>query len=231
MSMALINPVCKETRDAFSDYLDGVVTGQCMQQISGHLETCAACAHEFAAWRTVQDSLAALRRSAVPEDLGLKLRLAISREQARRSSSIFDAFHLRWENTFRPVLLHASAGLALTVALLGTVVFLLGSVAAPQAVLANDEPLGALTTPHYRYSAERFRPIVTAHDSTIVVEAEVNARGQVFDYAIMSGPEDAAVRSQVTNRLLLSVFEPARVFGAPVRGRVVVTYAGVSVHG
>jgi hypothetical protein len=75
------------------------------------------------------------------------------------------------------------------------------------------------------------RPIVTGRDSAIIVEAFVNAQGRVYDYNIVSGPEDASVRNQVADQLLLSVFEPARVFGAPVRSRVVMTFSGISVEG
>jgi len=38
------------------------------------------------------------------------------------------------------------------------------------------------------------------------------------------------VRNQVVDQLLESVFEPASVFGSPVRGRVVMTFSGISVH-
>jgi hypothetical protein len=94
----------------------------------------------------------------------------------------------------------------------GSIMVALGLFAAPQPVMANDEPLGAMTTPHYLYSAVMPRPIVTNHDSAIIVEAMVNDRGQVYDYNIVSGPEDATVRNQVVDQLLLSVFEPAKVF-------------------
>jgi anti-sigma factor RsiW len=231
MTILQNQPRCEEVRASFSDYLDGAVTGQTMQTIAGHLEECAACTHEFAGWRAVQESLAALRRPKPPEHLALKLRLAISREQSRRSSRLLDTLSLRWTNTMRPMLVQVSAGFAMAVVLLGTVGFLLGTVAAPEAVLANDEPLGAITPPHYRYSVDRQRPIVMDHDATIVVEAQVNDQGRVFDYAIVSGPLDSAAHRQIGDQLLLSVFEPARVFGTPVRGRVVLTYAGVSVHG
>jgi hypothetical protein len=59
----------------------------------------------------------------------------------------------------------------------------------------------------------------------------INENGRVYDYRIVSGPEDSAVRSQVIDQLTLSVFEPARVFGTPVRGRVVLTFSGISVQG
>ncbi|NYF78009.1 zf-HC2 domain-containing protein [Granulicella arctica] len=222
---------CESVRASFSDYLDGAISGHAMQQIAQHLEACPACTQEFAAWRTVQDSVAMLRPAKAPENLGLKLRLAISRERVKHSSSIFDTIALRWENAVRPMLIQVSAGFAVAVMLLGSIGFLLGAVAAPPAVLANDEPLGAMTAPHYLYSAEQPRAVVTDRDATIVVEAQVNARGQVYDYDIVSGPNDPVVRSQVVDQLLLSVFEPARVFGSPVRGRVVLTFAGVSVRG
>ena len=96
---------------------------------------------------------------------------------------------------------------------------------------ANDEPLGALTAPHYLYSTASPGAIVTGRDTTIIVEASVDSRGRVYDYTIVSGPQDDAIRTQVVNQLLGSVFQPASAFGVPVRGRVVVTFAGISVHG
>jgi hypothetical protein len=97
-------------------------------------------------------------------------------------------------------------------------------------VMANDEPIGGITAPHYLYSAVAPRAIVTNSDSLIVVEAEIDELGRVYDYRIASGPSDEAVRSQVVDQLLLSVFEPARIFGSPVRGRVVMTFSGISVE-
>jgi anti-sigma factor RsiW len=222
---------CESVQVSFSAYLDGAVNGLTMQQIGEHLDTCPDCAREFAAWRAVQDSLSMLRTAKAPDDLGLKLRIAISHESSRRASGFFDTLGVRWENTFRPLLIQVSAGFAVSVALLGTVALLFGAVAAPQAVLANDEPLGAMTSPHYLYSAEHPRPVLTDSDATIVVDALINDRGRVYDYTIVSGPQDPAVRPQVEEQLLFSVFEPASVFGAPVRGRVILTYAGISVHG
>lgn len=221
---------CEDIRGMFSVYLDGAVTGREMREIAAHLESCDACAREFAAVQAVQKSLAALRPVKAPVDLGMKLRIAISHEQARSRSNWMDNFSVDWQNAFRPMLLQLSAGLVGAIVLIGGVMLLLGIVAAPQTVMANDEPLGALTVPHYLYSAARPRPITTPHDTTIVVEVAVNDRGQVYDFNIVSGPEDGAVRNQVVDQLLESVFEPARVFGGPVRGRAVLTFAGISVH-
>jgi hypothetical protein len=65
----------------------------------------------------------------------------------------------------------------------------------------------------------------------VVVEAYVNGAGQLYDYRIVSGPNDAATRAQIENMLLMSRFEPARFFGQPVRGLAVLSFSGVSVRG
>ncbi|MCU1225753.1 MAG: hypothetical protein JWQ42_3846 [Edaphobacter sp.] len=222
---------CIKTRSCFSDYLDGAVSGQQMQAIAQHLEICDDCEQEFSSLREMQQSLALLGQAKVPADLGMKIRLAISHEQAARRSNWTDNLSLKWENAVRPMLVQVSAGFAGSVALVGGIMLLLGMVAAPEPVMANDEPLGAMTSPHYLYSATNPRAIVCNHDSAIVVEAYVNAQGRVYDYNIVSGPEDPVVQTQIADQLLLSVFEPARVFGSPIRGRVVVTFSGISVQG
>lgn len=224
------NSLCSSTRASFSDYLDGAVSGRTMQQIATHLDGCSGCAREFSAARVLQQTLASMGSHKVPADLGMKLRLAISHERDRTASFHLARLGVRWENLFRPLLLQASAGLASAVLFIGGIMLLLGMVAAPQSVMANDEPLGAITAPHFLYSATQARPIQTARDETIVVEANVNARGQVYDFNIVSGPSDLGVRNQIIDQLLSSVFQPASVFGGPVRGRVVLTFSGISVH-
>ena len=221
---------CAKTRSCFSAYLDGAISGKRMQEIARHLECCDDCTQEFSGLRSMQKSLASLGSVKAPADLGLKLRLAISHQQAQRKASWFDTVSLKWDNAVRPMLLQVSAGFAGAVVLVGGITLLLGMVAVPEPVMANDEPLGALTAPHYLYSSADARAILTPHDTVIVVEALVNSQGRVYDYNIVSGPADSAVRSQVVDQLFESVFEPASVFGSPVRGRVVMTFSGISVH-
>lgn len=223
--------LCAEIRSTFSGYLDGAVSGREMYAINAHLEDCPACKLEFASWREMQQALAGLRTAKAPPDLGLKLRVAISQLKARQASRWTDRLTVRWENALRPFVIQASAGFAGTIVLVGGIMLLLGMVAAPEAVMAHDVPLGAMTVPHYLYSVANERTIVTGRDTTIVVEAAINAAGQVYDYKIVSGPESTDVEKQVAEQLMLCVFEPARVFDSPVRGRVIVTFAGISVRG
>lgn len=222
--------LCSSIKASFSGYLDGAVSGRKMQQIAAHLDSCSRCAGEFASARALQNTLAELGSLKPPADLGLKLRLAISHERDRTPAVQLSRFGVRWNNLIQPLLFQASAGFAGAVALVGGIMLLLGMVAAPEPVMANDEPLGAVTAPHFLYSATEPRPIVTARDETIVVEASINSRGQVYDFNVVSGPSDPGVLTQVTDQLLSGVFQPASVFGGPVRGRVVLTFSGISVH-
>lgn len=222
---------CGKYRSSFSAYLDGAVSGKQMQSIAQHLDSCQECRAEFDTMREIQHTLAMLGPAKAPADMGTRLRVAISHEAAARKSTWRDTFAVKWDNAFRPLLVQVSAGFASSVAFIGGIILLLGAVAAPSAVMANDEPImGGMTSPHYRYSAVMPRPIILPHDTAIVVEALVNDQGRVYDYKILSGPEDEVVRNQILDQLTLSVFEPAKVFGAPVRGRVILTFAGISVQ-
>ncbi|MCL2659274.1 MAG: zf-HC2 domain-containing protein [Acidobacteriaceae bacterium] len=222
---------CVRFQSEFSPYLDGAVSGEQMLEIARHLEVCASCREEFDAMRQLQRSLAMLGPAKAPDDLATRLRVAISHQKAATMEHWLSSLSVRWENTFRPLLLQVSAGVAGSVALIGGIVLLLGMVAEPQTVMANDEPLGAMTSPHYLYSAATPRAIVTDSGEVIVVEADIDEHGRVYDYHIVSGPADETVRSQIIDQLLMSVYEPARVFGAPARGRVLLTFSGISVEG
>ena len=179
----------------------------------------------------MQNALTALGPRKAPPELALKLRLAISHEKARRESRLVDRLSLAWDNGLRPALMHASSGLAASVLLLGSILTLMNMLGAAPAVEAHDEPLGALTSPHFRYSTMGAESVVTPHDSPIVVEISIDTAGRVYDYNIVEGPHDDATQKQVVNQLLNSVFQPASAFGVPVRGRLVVTYSGIMVRG
>lgn len=223
---------CSRMQERFSEYLDGRLTGVEMQLVAAHLEDCGECAEEWKALRETQASLGALGAVPEPKDLPLKIRIAVSHERARRSRSPFEAWGLAWRNTVGPFLLQASAGFASAVLLIGTVVVLVGIVANPQRAQAGDEPLGNATAPRLLYSLEGTGDNDIARlPGPVVVEAYINRSGQVYDFDIVSGPNDAETRADVENMLLSDQFEPARFFGEPVRGVVVLNFAGVSVRG
>lgn len=242
---------CRSIRDRFSAYLDGALTGVSMQQIAAHLNACPECRLEFDGWRSMHSALVELGPAKAPDDLALRLRVAISQEQNRTARRTLQRWHVRWQNTMAPFLLRASAGLASAVLLVGTAALLVGAFATPEPVEARDTAASAATSPRFLYSMPASstpgigEPLNTrtvdyrrdAHVETIeqanpvVIEAYVNRSGRVYDYRIISGPNTPQSRAQIENLLLFSVFEPAHIFGEPVRGVAVLYFSGVSVQG
>jgi anti-sigma factor RsiW len=224
---------CTAMQAKFSEYLDGRMTGREMQRIATHLDRCPGCARE---WRTLRQNLAVLATLGSvpePEDLVLRIRVAVSRERARRNKSSFAGLSLAWRNTVGPFLLQAAAGFASAVLLLGTVTVLVGMFTQPESAQATkDVPLGNATAPRLlSLGGSGSGDAIGANAGQVVVEAYINSEGTVYDYRIVSGSDDAATRAQVENMLLLSRFEPARFFGQPVRGLAVLSFSGVSVRG
>ena len=224
---------CKGVQEEFTEYLDGRLNGHEMQRIAAHLDGCRECARQWTALRAVHSSLAELGPAPEPEDLPLRLRVAISQEHARQSRGIFYGWDIVWRNTIGPFLLQASAGFASAVLLMGTVIFLVSMFAQPEAAMAKaDEPLGNASAPKLLYlSNGSGDDAMNALNGPVMVEAYINGAGQVYDYRIVSGPNDPQTRSEVENLLLSSVFAPARFFGQPVRGVAVISFSGVSVRG
>ena len=224
---------CNNMQAKFTEYLDCRLTGREMQRVAAHLDRCRECADEWTALRQMQSSLAGLEPVPEPEDLLLRIRVAVSHERARKRQGAFHAWSLAWKNTLGPFLLQASAGFASAVLLMGTVIVLVTMFTQPESARANaDEPLGMATGPRLLYlSPGAGSSQIGTVSGPVVVEAYVNGAGQVYDYRIVSGPTDSATRAEVEDLLLWSVFEPARRFGQPVRGLAVLSFSGVSVRG
>lgn len=225
---------CDAVRAGFNEYLDGRLNGHEMQHIAAHVRECRGCAREWESLRRTQALLSELGSVPEPENLLLRIRVALSQERARAQRSRLEAFQLAWKNTVGPFLLQAAAGFASAVLLLGTVIVLVSMFTQPETAQAiKDEPLGMATAPRFLYlsSGAESDSLGAIAGSPVVVEAYINGEGEVYDYRIVSGPTDAATRKQVENLLLFSKFEPARFFGQPVRGLAVLSFSGVSVRG
>jgi anti-sigma factor RsiW len=228
---------CAATRAKFAEYLDGRLTGREMQRVSKHLDSCAKCTRDFEGEQSMLRVLASLGavsgKMKEPDDLHLRIRVAISQERALRHRGRFERWRLAWQNTVGPFLLQLSMGLASAVLLLGTVGLVVGMFARPERASAQDEPLGMATAPRFLYQAGAPADVdqIGTVNGPVVVEAYVNGSGRVYDYRIVTGPTDPRTRAEVENLLVSSVFEPARFFGQPVRGLAVLSFSGVSVRG
>ncbi len=220
---------CAAVQAKFSSYLDGAVSGVEMGIISRHLKLCRTCDKEFLVWRELQQALGSLGPEHPPQRLQAQLRTALAEERERGTHlPVFTRALSLWRSSLAPLALRFSGGLAATIILTAGLSW---AFAVSGTVQANDDGMAHLVAPHYMYSEVPPEPITTHRDVPIVVDALVDSTGRVYYYRILEGPVDPGVNVRVENNLLSSVFQPATVFGVPVRGHVVITYTGVLVKG
>jgi anti-sigma factor (TIGR02949 family) len=221
---------CAEAKGVLSPYLDGAVTGTEMQALQRHLERCAACLREYRLLRQTQQLLTSMGRVKAPADLGLKLRLAISREAAQMRRPRFEVLRARMEDALNAFMVPATAGLVCAVLIFGLVTAIL---AMPGQLQANNEdvPLVLNTGPELQESA--FGTNLSSMDTdSLVIEAYVDSQGRVDDYRILSDPgESQQLLPQVKRMLIFTTFRPAMSMGHPISSRAVLSFSRISVRG
>ncbi len=210
---------CVEIKSLFSPYLDGLVNGRQMRNIAAHLEECVECTSEYQSWRRTQTLLTSMGRKKAPADLALRLRLAIQHERARASAHRLENIVTRLEHALNTFMLPATAGLVSAVIIFG---LLIGFLALPRLNAQNDVPTALYMPPRLTSAPYGLIGI----NQPVVLEAYVNAEGRVEDYRILSGPsgDSSSLRVQVDNALIFATFEPAREFGLPAAGKVVLSF-------
>lgn len=221
---------CGSIQSQFLEYLDGATSGVNMRTIARHLEGCEHCRKEFMVLRGVQTLLTNVGPIKPPADLNLRLRVAISQEKARTARRRLDVWQMHWQNSLAPFLARAGAGLCSALILLGAFALMVGTVAAPPPLAANDAITDSISTPHFLYTSAGTDAAV-AFRKPILVEAQVSPTGRIYSYRIVSGPQSKAVREELDNILLLSQFSPAMFYGTPVPGRAILSFSGVAVRG
>jgi hypothetical protein len=221
---------CAVAKGVLSPYLDGAVTGTEMQALQRHLGGCAACIREYRLLRQTQQLLMSAGRVKEPADLGLKLRLAISREAAQTRRARFEGLRGRVEDALNAFMVPATAGLACAVLIFGLVTAIL---AMPGQLQANNEdvPLVLNTGPELQQSVFG-TTLSSMNTDSLVIEAYVDQQGRVEDYKILSDPgESQQLLPQVKRMLIFTTFRPAMSMGRPISSRAVLSFSRISVRG
>jgi len=221
---------CTEAKGLLSPYLDGAVTGTEMQALRAHLDGCDACMREYKLLRQMQQLLVSVGRVKEPADLGLKLRLAISREAAEAGRPRYEAFRMRLENALNAFMVPATAGLVCALLIFGLVTAIL---AMPGQLQANNEdvPLVLNTGPELQQSVFG-TTLSSMNTDSLVIEAYVDRNGRVQDYKILSDPgESQQLLPQVKRMLIFTTFRPAMSMGRPISSRAVLSFSRISVRG
>ncbi|HUQ49533.1 MAG TPA: zf-HC2 domain-containing protein [Terriglobales bacterium] len=220
---------CNQAKSLFSPYLDGVLNGAERITVSRHLETCSSCTQEYTSLDRTQSLLSALGRKPAPPDLALKLRVAVSQEISMSWQKRYQRVLNRVEEAINAFMLPATAGLVTAILMFG---LLIGSfMSIPKGVSANSDVPTMLYTPPKLASAPFSDSFIINAETPVMIEALVDANGRLQDYRIISGKDDRDIRKQLDRSLIFTVFEPAKSFGQPAPGKVVLSFANIDVKG
>jgi hypothetical protein len=221
---------CPQARRLFSPYLDGAVTGTEMLALQQHLQDCMGCDAEYQGLRRTQQLLLGVRRPKVPTDLGLKLRLSISREASRARRGRFEGLKVRLENALEAFMVPATAGFLSAVIIFG--IAMVYFVVPASLSADNDVPLVLVNTAPQLQQSAFGMTLNTIEADSLVIEAYVDANGRVQDYRILSDTDKSKeVLPQVKRMLIFTTFRPALSMGRPTTSRAVLSFSTISVRG
>ncbi len=234
---------CEKIQRKLPGYLDGALRSGDHAGLRKHLESCADCRAELERYRKLSRLMSHAERATPPADLSGRIRLAVARERAAQSCSarvktLIGHARLSLQNILQPVALPATGGVVAALVVFAVMYHVI-AVGVPLGAVPNDLPTNLLQ-PARLESLAPF-PVLgplenddagLAGPHALLVEATVNAQGEVVNYHILSGPHNLAVRRQLDQILLFSRFRPQMSFGRPTAGgRVVLSFSEIRVKG
>jgi hypothetical protein len=229
---------CREAQRHLPGYVDGAARQREHGRIRRHLEKCGQCRVELDRYYQLSQLLGMTEAVAAPAELAMRIRAAASRERTRRN--FFQRMRARlatvFEDVLEPLAVPATGGLlsaVLTFALVAQNLFM----GLPIGAVANDLPIN-ITQPARLESLAPFpAPGLTSENSkasegVLVLEATLDARGDVVNYNILAGLDTPQTRRELDQVLLFSHFQPQMSFGRPTAGgRVILSFSEVRVRG
>ncbi len=230
---------CWRIRRKLPGYLDGALGSEEHALVREHLEFCADCQRELERYRKLSMLMSRVERAAPPADLAVRVSVAVSQVRASGGwrgglKRLTSPAHVILENILEPLALPATGGVAAAL-LVFAVVYQMFLVGVPLGAVPNDLPTNLLQPARLESLAPFSVPVLQEGQTgphALLVEATVNAQGEVVNYQILAGPDDRVVRRQLDQVLLFSRFRPQMSFGRPTSGgRVVLSFSEVRVKG
>jgi hypothetical protein len=222
---------CVRVKRLLAGYLDGAIRPTERAYVREHLSDCGNCREQLERYRRLAVCLAHVQPITPPADLAVRIRLQAAEARARISwpVQIWRRATLVFENILEPMALPATGGiLTAIVAFVFAVQGIL--VGVPRGVIQNDLPTSLMQPARLENLAPFPMSGVTdageqGDNGVLILEATLNAQGQVVSYNILAGPTNLALRRQLDQMLLFSRFRPQLSFGRPMSGgRVVLNW-------
>ena len=132
-------------------------------------------------------------------------------------------FRLLMDNMMRPLAVPTAGGLLSAVLLFATLMPSLGF----ERNLDNDVPIFNYQEATI-YSVPDFVPRARNSDDSLVdIEVEVDSQGRLFNYSV----ENGQMTGELGNMILFTTYSPAKMFGTPTVGRIILRRSRIVVKG
>jgi hypothetical protein len=238
---------CTMVRTKLAGYLDDALTGTTSVaervQIGEHLNGCTTCRAELESFRKLSVLLSRMPKKIPPADLAVRIKVAAAQSQhshdwSSRLRKVRDRAEILLDNVFRPLTVPATGGVFSAVVVFVLVLQLMVPGITVRAV-SNDVPLNILRPAELLSLSDYPQPwgseqheLELSLPQGLQVYVTVDARGQMVDYEILSGPASPTLRHELDQILLFSRFRPMMSFGRPTAGgHVILTFNTVRVRG
>ncbi len=230
---------CHEAQAYLPGYIDGAIRARDRVIVRAHLDSCAECREQLSRYRLLATHLANITAVAPPADLAIQIRARASKERSPWGliGRLWTRALLTSQNILEPLAVPATGGVLTAIAVFMLVVqgMLVGMPIGR--VEADDLPLNLIQPAQLETLAPFPVPGIGTSDgqvesSPLLIEATLNAQGEVVFYKILSGPNDTTAQHQIDQVLLFSRFRPQLGFGRPMRGgHVLLSFSEVRVRG
>src|SRR5215472_17193474 len=238
---------CSTVRSRLAGYLDDAVESPARSSERGemraHLESCAFCREELQRYRKLAVLLSRAPRVVPPSDLAVRIKVAAAQVQhtldPRTHWQRFrDRAEVLLDNVFRPLTLPATGGFVSAMLIFVVVLQVMAPGLTVQAN-PNDVPLNimqpaelvALSDSPGSWAPEQ-HDTELALPHGLLLGVTVDAKGEMVDYQILSGPHTPEMQHELNQMLLFSRFNPMRSFGRPTAGgHVILSFSAVRVRG
>lgn len=230
---------CREVQHSLPGYLDGAMRTSEHAAVRIHIEDCAECREQLERFRRLMICLGRMNPVEPPADLATRIRVRASRLEPRVSfaNRTWSRVRVVFNDILEPLAVPATGGILAALVMFVLLVQNILVGVPLTGVVPNDLPLNLVQPARLESLAPFPVPVIpmTAGDadsSGLLLEATLNAQGEVVNYKILSGPHDAAVQHQLDEVLLFSRFRPLVSFGLPMNGgRVLLNFSEVRVRG
>jgi anti-sigma factor RsiW len=230
---------CKSTQRYLPGYLDGAIPSRDHAAVREHIELCGDCRSLLESYRRLVVSLANVEHVLPPADLAARIRVSASKAQSpwQALGRMWSRLTVVFENVLEPLAVPATGGVVTALVVFALVVQNMLVGVPMGGVVPNDLPLNLVQPARLESLAPFPVPDGMAADEhpgagPLLVEATLNAQGQVVSYKVLSGPNDDASQHQLDQLMLFSRFRPRTSFGLPRDGgRVVLNFSAVRVRG